>query len=139
VPIHMGEFPSYRATTISLQMPEDRTAVLCISPVHYFLLTQNFGTLSSRIGNLLWQHWRKRVVSTTPSSQPAALNQVGMTIVQVLSAPLARYRRHGRLPESRWLCAAYALGLAVVPTDRLWAWYVPFHPFNQRRKFRRGV
>jgi hypothetical protein len=109
-------------------MPEGRTAVLCISLIHCFLLTQSFCILFSRSGSLLWQHWHKRVVSTTPSSQHATLDQVGMTIVQVLPTPLARYRRHGRLSELRWQCAAHALGLAVVPTDCLWAWYVPFIP-----------
>ena len=53
----------------------------------------------------------------------------GNNDVQVLPAPLARYRRDGRIPESCRQHPAHALGFAIVPTDRLCPRYIPASSF----------
>ena len=54
---------------------------------------------------------------------------MGTNDVQVLPAPVARYRRHGRIPEYRRQRPAHALGFAVAPTDRLCSRYIPTPSF----------
>ena len=132
-PIHMVHLPSCRATTSSTKTLEVQTAVRPHVPALSFFLSSptfraSIGFPQAREIAQIPTKYRdgkgESIISDRDHYHDGANNDV-----QVLPAPLARYNRDGRIPESCGHCPAHALGFAVVPTDRLCSRYVPTPPF----------